>query len=149
MAIEFARNVCGLGPVGHGETDPESTDLLIEPLQCSLVGEERTVEVMAGTTVAAAMGAGPSTERFFCSYGLAARHVPTLEAHGLVVSARDEAGEVRAVELPGHPWFVGSLWQPELSSDPTWVHPLITGFANAVRSHAQRTAPATVGSIGG
>jgi CTP synthase (UTP-ammonia lyase) len=53
-----------------------------------------------------------------------------------VVSGRDERGDVRVAELPGHPFCLGSLFQPELSSDPTWVHPLIVGFAAAVRSHA-------------
>jgi hypothetical protein len=42
---------------------------------------------------------------------------------------------------------VASLFQPELSSDPTWVHPLITAFAAAVRAHA--AAPASVVIPGG
>jgi CTP synthase (UTP-ammonia lyase) len=82
------------------------------------------------------MGAGPSTERFFCRFGLAGRYEPILEAHGLVISGRDDGGDARVAELPDHPFYVGSLFQPELASDPTWVHPLIAAFAQAVREHA-------------
>jgi len=60
-------------------------------------------------------------------------------AGGLVMSGRDELGDARIAELPDHPFFVGSLFQPELSSDTTWVHPLIAAFAAAVRAHAAAT----------
>ena len=81
-------------------------------------------------------GAGPSTERFFCSYGLDERLASRPFEAGLTVSARDTTGSVRVAELPGHPYFLGSHFQPELASDPTSVHPLIGGFLAAVRTHA-------------
>jgi CTP synthase (UTP-ammonia lyase) len=144
LLLEFARHVCGLVGVENAEDHPGAVGALIVPMACSMLGEEATVIVQPGTLAASVMGAGPSTERFFCSYGLAESYVPTLEQHGLVVSARDEAGAVRMAELPGHPFFVGSLFQPELSSDSTWVHPLIHAFVNAVRAHALHAAGTTV-----
>lgn len=142
LLLEFARNVCGLVHAENAEQHPDAPELLIVPLACSLLGEEATVVVEAGTVAARLMGPGPSTERFFCRYGAAGRYLATLQDHGLVVSARDELGDVRMAELPDHPFYVGSLFQPELSSDPTWVHPLIAGFAAAVRSHAAHAAGA-------
>ena len=139
LLMEFARHVCGLASVEHAEEQPDAADLLIVPLRCSLLGEEATVIVAPGTTAAAAMGAGPTTERFFCRYGLSPSYLPMLEAGGLVMSGRDERGDARIAELPDHPFFVGSLFQPELSSDTTWVHPLIAAFAAAVRAHAAAT----------
>jgi len=41
-------------------------------------------------------------------------------------------GEVRVAELPGHPFFLATLFQPELGADA--VHPVIRGFAQAVRN---------------
>jgi CTP synthase (UTP-ammonia lyase) len=143
LLLEFARHVCGLTTAENAEEHPDADDALIVPLTCSLVGEETTVIVEPGTLAASAMGAGTCTERFFCSYGLDERYLPTLEQHGLAVSARDQAGAVRMMELPGHPFFVGSLFQPELSSDPTWVHPLIEAFLAAVRAHALTGSSAT------
>jgi len=94
------------------------------------------VTIAEGTTAARVMGAGPTTERYFCRFGLNADYEAVLVAHGLVISGREETGDARVAELPDHPFFVGSLFQPELSSDATWVHPLIGGFAAAVRAHA-------------
>jgi CTP synthase (UTP-ammonia lyase) len=47
------------------------------------------------------------------------------------MAARDAAGEVRAVELDGHPFFVGTLFQPERSALRGQVHPLLTAFVAA------------------
>jgi CTP synthase (UTP-ammonia lyase) len=135
LLLEFARNVCGLA-AEHAEVRPDASALLLVPLRCKLFGEEATVTIEPGTTAAAAMGAGTTTERYFCRYGLNANYLSVLEDHGLVISGRDELGDARVVELPGHPFFVGSLFQPELTSDATWAHPLIAAFAAAVRHHA-------------
>jgi CTP synthase (UTP-ammonia lyase) len=140
LLLEFARNVCGLTSVAHAETHPDAADLLLAPLACKLFGEEAMVIIEAGTTVARAMGAGPTTERYFCRFGFNQAYKGILVSHGLVISGRDPSGEVRVVELPDHPFFVGALFQPELSSDATLVHPLIARFAAAVRERAELAA---------
>jgi CTP synthase (UTP-ammonia lyase) len=134
--LEFARNVCGLTTVDHGEISPDGDDLLLVPLACDLFGEEADVVIAEGTTAARAMGAGPTTERYFCRYGLNPPYEEALIAHGLVISGRDEDGNARVAELPNHTFFVGTLFQPELSSDPAWVHPLIGAFVTAARERA-------------
>ncbi len=142
LVIEFARNVCGLREVEHAETHPESAHLLIAPLACTLFGEEATVVIEPGTIAARAMGAGPATERYFCRFGINRSYEDVLAAGGMVMSGRDPAGEVRVVELRDRPFFVGSLFQPELSSDATFVHPLIAAFAAAVRDRAAQPVAA-------
>ena len=141
MLLEFARNVCGLAG-GHAETEPDGIDPLIRPLSCSLYGEERVVHVVAGTRLGDVLGTAPRTERYFCSFGLDPRYEPALVAGGLVIAGRDGEGEVRLAELPGHPFFAGALFQPELSSNRSWVHPLIVAFVDAVRAHVPSTSPA-------
>ncbi|MCU1386860.1 MAG: synthase [Ilumatobacteraceae bacterium] len=136
MLLEFARNVAGLTAVEHGETDPHAEELLLVALECSLLGEEADITVAPGTRAAAIMGAGDRTERYFCRFGLNDAYLPALEAHGLVVSGRDPNGEARIAELPTHPFFLGTLFQPELASDSTWVHPILRAFGSAVRNHA-------------
>jgi CTP synthase (UTP-ammonia lyase) len=140
VLLEFARDVCGLTAVEHAEENADAAEPLIVPLECSLLGQESTVVIAPGTVAAKVMGPGPTTERYFCRYGLNADYLEILNSHGLVFSGRDERGEVRVAELPGHPFYVASLFQPELSSDSTWVHPLIAAFAAAVRSHAAALA---------
>jgi CTP synthase (UTP-ammonia lyase) len=140
LLLEFARSVCGLPTVEHGESDPDGTALLLVPLECKLFGEEDTVFVTEGTTAAQAMGPGPSTERYFCRFGLNLAYEDRLRAHGLVISGRSADGSARIAELPDHPFCVGALFQPELASDLTWVHPLIAAFAAAVRDQAALSA---------
>jgi CTP synthase (UTP-ammonia lyase) len=135
MLLEFAHNVCGL-TAEHGENVPAAVDPLIRLLSCSLVGEERLVQVVPGTRMAGILGTAPRTERYFCSYGLDERYVADLAAAGLVVAGRDDEGEVRLAELTDHQFFVGSLFQPELSSTRAWVHPLIGAFIAAIRERA-------------
>jgi CTP synthase (UTP-ammonia lyase) len=139
MLLEFARNVSGLD-VEHAEEKPDATNLLLVPLSCSLLGEEDRMTVLPGTLAALVMGAGPTTERYFCSYGLNTAYLSILQAGGLIVSGRDDGGEMRLGEIADHPFYLGSLFQPELSSSSTWVHPILRSFAAAVRDHASRSA---------
>jgi CTP synthase (UTP-ammonia lyase) len=48
----------------------------------------------------------------------------------------DDSGQVRIVELPGHPFFIGTLFQPELHGDGTQPHPVIRALAAAAAQHA-------------
>jgi CTP synthase len=58
-----------------------------------------------------------------------------LEATGLRFSGMSPDGVLpEIIELPGHPWFVGVQYHPELKSKPFAPHPLFAGFiAAAVR----------------
>jgi CTP synthase (UTP-ammonia lyase) len=50
---------------------------------------------------------------------------------GMAVAATDRTGEVRAVERPDHPFFVATLYQPQLRSAPGAPHPVFTGLLAA------------------
>ncbi|WP_107069635.1 glutamine amidotransferase-related protein [Streptomyces sp. NRRL F-4428] len=134
--LEYARTVCGLSGVAHAENDPGAADPLIAPLACSLVGHEGVVRAEPGSLAEAALGAERSVERYHCHYGPAPRHLPALTAHGLRLSGHDEDGQVRVAELPGHPFFLATLFQPELQGDGTRPHPIIRALAVAAVAHA-------------
>jgi len=134
--LEYARNVLGLD-VDHAEDPTGATaGSIIVPLACSLLGEESEVDVLPATRAADILGAGPRVERFFCTYGLEERYRTALTEAGMVFSATDSSGAVRMLELPTHPFYIGTLYQPELSSDASWVHPLIRAFAAAALRRA-------------
>lgn len=135
--LEYARNVCGLTRAAHAENDPDADDLLIEPLACSLVGHEGVVTLEPGSLAHSLVGSGRTVERYFCSYG-PSRHLDTLRAHGLRFSGHDEDGLPRVAELPGHPFFLASLFQPELSADGSRPHPIVRALARAAVEHAAR-----------
>jgi CTP synthase (UTP-ammonia lyase) len=48
---------------------------------------------------------------------------------------------VRIVELPAHPFFVGTLFVPQVASTPERPHPVVLGFADAaIKRRQSRTA---------
>jgi CTP synthase (UTP-ammonia lyase) len=59
-----------------------------------------------------------------------------LEKAGLCFSGFDEAGEVRALELPSHPFFLGTLFQPERSALQNQPHPIVQAFVQAALARA-------------
>jgi hypothetical protein len=103
--------------------------------------------VVPGTLAAHISGPGRRTERYHCSFGLNPAYLETLTRHGLVFSGFDDTGQGRIAELPGHPFFLGTLFQPELHGDGTHPHPVIRAFAVAAAAHA--TAAAATGAATG
>ncbi|MFE3865384.1 hypothetical protein ACFXPT_33875 [Streptomyces goshikiensis] len=145
--LEYARGVCGLAGAAHAENDPGAEDPLIAPLACSLVGHEGLVRAEPGSLAESALGAERSVERYHCDYGPAPRHLLALTERGLRLSGHDEDGQVRMAELPGHPFFLATLFQPELAGDGTRPHPVVKALATAAVAHAARRADGVAGRL--
>jgi CTP synthase (UTP-ammonia lyase) len=140
--LEFARDVCGLPAVENAEVTPEADEHLIVRLECSLKGHEESVMIVPGTRAAKISGPGRRTERYHCDYGLNSAYLERLSQGGLSFSGFDDDGQVRIAELPGHPFFVATLFQPELHGDGSQPHPIIVAMAQAAAEHATATAEA-------
>ena len=134
--LEYARDVCGLAEVENAEVTPGASAYLIVPLECSLMGHEEAVMIVPGTLAAGISGPGRRTERYHCSYGLNPEYLEALTGSGLRFSGFDDSGQVRIMELPGHPFFIGTLFQPELQGDGSQPHPVIRAFAMAAAERA-------------
>jgi CTP synthase (UTP-ammonia lyase) len=135
MAVEFARNVAGITSAAHAETDPDGEELIAVPLGCSLVGQERTVTVVSGTRLAALVGTDPFAGFHWCGYGLGSGYVERLKAAGLVISAYADDAGVEGFELSDHPFYVATLFQPQVgSSERTELHPLLAALVEASRN---------------
>jgi CTP synthase (UTP-ammonia lyase) len=129
--MEYAEAVWKV-PAAHAETDSDAIDPVIVPLTCSLVEESGELHFVPFTRLASIYGALSTTEEYHCRYGLNPRHGQRLASGPLRVAARDGAGDVRAIELDGHPFFIGTLFQPERSALSNRQHPLIRAFVVAV-----------------
>jgi CTP synthase (UTP-ammonia lyase) len=146
VLVEYARNVLGVEEAEHAETSPDADRLVVTPLSCSLVGQQHRVRILAGTRAADLYGRDEVVERYYCNYGLSPEYRPALEAAGLRVSAVDEDGEARIVELDGHPFFLGTLFLPQMTSSRAEPHPLLVGLAQALSAAAPGGAsPASSG----
>ncbi|WP_432924796.1 hypothetical protein ACQPZZ_30715 [Microbispora sp. CA-135349] len=55
-------------------------------------------------------------------------------ASGLRFTGHDDEGEARVAELPGHPFYLVTLFQPELAERQP--HPLVLAFAAAAAERA-------------
>ncbi len=115
VVLEFARNVAGIGEAEHGEDVPDAADAVVTRLSCSLVGQVRPVTAVPGTRAAALCGLAPFDGFHFCNYGLAPRFEAVLAQAGLVVSGHAPDAGVEIVELPGHPFYMGTMFQPQMT----------------------------------
>ncbi len=134
MVLEYARNMLGFADAYHAEYDSYASRLFITALSCSLVGTAMQVRLEAGSRAAEAYSATSAVERYYCNFGLNPAHEAELLEGGLAVTGRDADGEARVVELPGHPFFVATLYVPQTSSTADAPHPLVGAFLAAARA---------------
>ena len=132
--LEYAANVWDVDQPAHAELQPEAVDPVIAPLSCGLVEVTGDIRLVPGSRLARLYGSLEASEGYHCNYGLNPRYAGRLESGPLKVAARDGAGEIRAVELEGHPFFFATLFQPERSALHDRSHPLIVEFARQVQS---------------
>ncbi len=130
--LEYARNVCGMTEAEHAETDPGAAVSLIAPLACSLVEQSDEILLADGGRIRAAYASPRITEGYHCSYGLNREYESQLFGESLRATAHDSDGEVRGVELDGHPFFVTVLFQPERRALRREVPPLVAAFVAAM-----------------
>ena len=89
------------------------------------------VRLTPGSRVASIMGATSIEERFSCSYGLNPAYQPLFEGSALAITGTGPDGEARVVERAGHPFFIGTLFLPQLREPEEPLHPLIRAFVDA------------------
>ncbi|MEO8635705.1 MAG: CTP synthase [Gemmatimonadales bacterium] len=135
--VEYARNVLGWADADHGETAPEGARLVIAPLACSLVEVSNTIRLAPNSRVARAYGAVTVSEGYHCRYGLNPEFARELTAGPLGAVAWDDTGEIRAIELDGHPFFVATLFQPERAALRPGLPPLVATFVRAAAGHSR------------
>ncbi len=134
MLIEFARDVAGLAGADHAESNPEGGTLVVTRLSCSLVEKSGNVHFTAGSRLQQIYGGPTADERYRCNYGLNPGYAAALEKAGMLFTARDDSGEIRAAELPVtmHPFFLGTLFQPERAALRGETPPLARALVAAV-----------------
>jgi CTP synthase (UTP-ammonia lyase) len=135
--VEFARNVLGHGQAGHAEYEPPAgTELIIDELLCSLVGQTLNVDLCDAELVDL-YGATRAVEQYYCRFGLDEAWRGTLEHAGLLVAGVDAAdGGTRILRLNRSRFYVLTLFVPQTSSRHGSPHPLVTGFLEAASTRS-------------
>lgn len=141
--IEYARDVLGLAGADHAESNPTAEVALIAPLTCSLVGAQGTIRLKEGSRARAIYDEDEVVEQYHCNFGFNPRYRSLLESGDLKVTGVDTEGDVRVVELTSHPFFVATLFQPELSALGGVAHPLVGAFVRAAGSYSRAAGSGT------
>ncbi|MBQ2328757.1 MAG: gamma-glutamyl-gamma-aminobutyrate hydrolase family protein, partial [Oscillospiraceae bacterium] len=139
--IEFARNAVGLPDANSGEFAPDSPHKVIDfmPGQSDEVDKGGTLRLGAcpcvitpGTKMAECYGADRIFERHRHRYELNNDYREALQAAGMTLCGRSPDDLlIEAVEITGHPFFLGVQYHPEFKSRPNKPHPLFLGFLAA------------------
>ena len=135
MLVEHARDLAGIPDAAHAEYGVGGT-AVISLLACSLQGRTITIKLTRGLRLAALCGSLHAVEHTTCSYGLAPEMQHIADEHGMRIAAVDDTGEVRAVEREDHPFFLATLFQPQLRSAPGRPHPVFAGLLKAALARA-------------
>jgi len=142
--VEFARNVLGLKDANTAEINPETKNPVIHimPGQEKNVAEHRYGGSMrlgsypcvlaADSLARAAYGKREIHERHRHRFEVNNDYRAPLTAAGLKLSGLSPDKKlVEIIELPGHPFFVGTQFHPEFKSRPLSPHPLFREFIKA------------------
>lgn len=139
--IEFARNAAGIPKANSGEFDQLCAHKVIDfmPGQSGDIDMGGTLrlgaypcEVRPDTLLERCYGAASISERHRHRYEFNNEYRQPLREKGLVLSGLSPDGRlVEAVELSGHPFYLGVQFHPEFKSRPNRPHPLFLGFVGA------------------
>ncbi|HLI53103.1 MAG TPA: CTP synthase [Acidimicrobiales bacterium] len=151
MVVDFARNVAGLEGASSRELDPASPHLVIDLMDDQVEVEEMggtmrlglyPAKLAPGSLVARLYGADLVYERHRHRLEVNPRYRARLEAAGLRCSGTSlDDRLVEFVELPGHPFWVGTQAHPEFKSRPDRPHPLFAGLVAAAFDRAEGRSP--------
>ena len=146
--IECARNVLGIHDATTAEEDPNAKNIVIYPVACAipnraanaprLSGKISQIRLRPGSYLAAFYGKEIIEEEFFCNYELNPEFEWMAIEAGFPVVARGSNEECRAIESPAHPFFIATLFQPQLSSTEDDPHPLILAFVQHAADFARK-----------
>lgn len=137
--LEYARSVLGHVDAASAEVDPACAMPLIGALVCALRDVTGSIALTPGSRMAQIYGQTLIDEGYYCGYGINPAYLNLFDTSDLRFSGFDVAGEPRAFELEGHPFFMGTAFQPERAALSDRSHPLVEQF---VTSAVQRIAQA-------
>ncbi|MBI4035823.1 CTP synthase [Candidatus Daviesbacteria bacterium] len=142
--VEYARNVLGMLDAHTTEVAPHTKFPIIHIMpdqEKKLLKREygATMRLGAwdcklkeGTLVRKLYGKPEISERHRHRYEFNNEFLKQFTNGGMIIAGTSPDGKlVEIVELPDHPFFVGTQFHPELKSRPLSPHPLFVGFIKA------------------
>ena len=151
MTIEYARNVLGLSDAHSTEFNPTTQHPVIDLMESQrevtdMGGTMRLgayiAELVEGSQVATAYGKTVVSERHRHRYEFNPKFRQRFDDSEFVCSGESPDGRlVEFIELPTHPFWVGTQAHPEFKSRPDRPAPLFDAFISAVAVRAAGRNP--------
>ncbi len=145
--VEFARNVLGYDDANSIELNPDTEHPVI-----ALMPDQENVENLGGTLRLGSYpcmlsensrarelyGKDSITERHRHRYEVNNLYRTELSAHGMSICGTSPNQHiVEMIEIPEHPFYMGTQAHPEFKSRPNHAHPLFRGFVQAAVERGQ------------
>lgn len=153
--VEAARNMAGIEDAGSTEFGPCAAPVVGLMTEWMKNGEREKrqadgnlggtmrlgaydARLRQGSRIHEIYGTEMISERHRHRYEVNSAYTERLEKAGLVFAGMSPDGILpETVEIPGHPWFIGVQFHPELKSKPFDPHPLFTSFITAAVDQAR------------
>ncbi len=146
MAVIAAARKAGIKNAQTSEAHPKAKDPVIY-IMSDQKGKEGTGGSMRLGNYPCVMAHGSLAEKTYGTHWVEERHRHRYEVNqkynryyekaGLVLSGKSPDGKlIEMVELPGHPYFIGTQAHPEFRSRPDKPHPLFNGLIAAAAINA-------------
>ncbi len=140
--VEYSRHVLGYEGANSTELNPSTKYPVIDLLPGHTADEAKGASMRLGKSpIKVAAGSRASrlyndatevSERHRHRWEVNPGYVSKLVEGGIVFSGRDPSGELMEfLELPDHPYFMGSQGHPEFKSRPNAPAPLFSGLVEA------------------
>jgi CTP synthase len=141
--VEFARNVLNMSTAHSTEMNPDTHNAVI-----AMMEEQKAITQMGGTMrlgaydcelvshskVAGIYGSTHISERHRHRYEFNNEYLDQFEKAGMVPVGKNlKTGLVEIVEVPDHPFFIGTQFHPEYKSTVENPHPLFVAFVKAAK----------------
>ena len=121
----------GMADADHEETSPNAPVLIISKLAFSLVGTSQVINIIPDSLAYQAYRQQEVTEKFSCNYGINPQFQDQFSQGRLRSTGVDLEGETRIAELSNHPFYMATLFLPQIISEPNRPHPLIVAYIKA------------------
>ncbi|PZF72961.1 CTP synthase [Taibaiella soli] len=141
--VEFARNVLNMATAHSTEMNPDTHNAVI-----AMMEEQKAITQMGGTMrlgaydcelrddskAAKIYGSNRISERHRHRYEFNNEYIDAFEKAGMIpVGKNPKTGLVEIVEIPEHPFYVGTQFHPEYKSTVENPHPLFVAFVKAAK----------------
>jgi CTP synthase len=138
--VEFARNVIGLQNAHSTEFNENTPCPVIHKINQNMRLGNYNVKFIDGTLARRLYGRPQMQERHRNSYEFNNDYKEKFENAGMIFSGINEDNNlVETIEYIDHPFFMGTMYQPEFISRPYRPHPVFVGFITGVISAMKKS----------